>query len=209
MQSSIALSTFHSEYVGLSHSMRILLPLRALLHEVIDMLGLPPAIASTIHCCVHQDNASALLLANSQHLNNRNKYLAVKLHHFWSHVKPGIIEVVKCDTKLMLADTLIDSSVASWIASFSVCWSLVVSLVLILFHSAVNIIISRPIQRKTDDDGRWEWDGRSAGRKRRSERSCRPQNSEPATTRSTFERKSTMTHLPTVNSQTTWLRTTI
>jgi hypothetical protein len=38
-----------------------------------------------------------------QSLNKRNKYLAVKLYHFWMHVKPGIIEVVKCDTRLMLA----------------------------------------------------------------------------------------------------------
>jgi hypothetical protein len=42
---------------------------------------------------LHEDNASALLLANSQHLKNRNKCLAVKLHHFWSHVKLGVIEV--------------------------------------------------------------------------------------------------------------------
>jgi hypothetical protein len=104
IQSSIALSTFHSEYAGLSHSMRILIPLRGLLLETVDQLCLPAAIKSTIHCRVHEDNASALLLANSQHLNNRNKYLAVKLHHFWTHVKPGIIEVVKCDTKVMLAD---------------------------------------------------------------------------------------------------------
>jgi len=105
IQSSIALSTFHSEYAGLSHSMRILIPLRALLLETVQMLNLDAAIASTIYCRVHEDNASALLLANSQHLNNRNKYLAVKLHHFWSHVKPGLIHVIKCDTKLMLADT--------------------------------------------------------------------------------------------------------
>ena len=104
IQSSIALSTFHSEYAGLSHSMRILIPLRGLLIETVAMLNLPEAIASTIYCRVHEDNASALLLANAQHLNNRNKYLAVKLHHFWSHVKPGVIEVVKCDTRLMLAD---------------------------------------------------------------------------------------------------------
>jgi hypothetical protein len=104
VQSSIALSTFHSEYAGLSHSMRILIPLRGLLLETVEKLNLPTAMTSTIYCRVHEDNASALLLANSQHLNNRNKYLAVKLHHFWSHVKPGIIEVVKCDTKLMLAD---------------------------------------------------------------------------------------------------------
>jgi hypothetical protein len=104
IQSSIALSTFHSEYAGLSHSMRILIPLRGLLLETVEKLRLPAAMTSTIYCRVHEDNASALLLANSQHLNNRNKYLAVKLHHFWSHVKPGVIEVVKCDTKLMLAD---------------------------------------------------------------------------------------------------------
>ena len=72
-------------------------------------LGLSPAIAPTIHCRVHEDNASALLLANSQHLNNRNKYLAAKLDHFWSHVKPGVVKVVKCDTKLMLADTFTKS----------------------------------------------------------------------------------------------------
>jgi non-ribosomal peptide synthetase component E (peptide arylation enzyme) len=84
--------------------MRILIPLRGLLLETVERLALPAAMISTIYCRVHEDNASALLLANTQHLNNRNKYLAVKLHHFWSHVSPGIIEVVYCDTKLMLAD---------------------------------------------------------------------------------------------------------
>jgi hypothetical protein len=104
LQSSIALSTFHSEYAGLSHSMRILIPLSGLLLETVARLGLPPAMTPTIYCRVHEDKSSALLLANNQHLNNRNKYLAVKLHHFWSHVTPGVIEMVKCDTKLMLAD---------------------------------------------------------------------------------------------------------
>ena len=106
LQQSIALSTFQSEYQALSHSMRILIPLRGLLLETSAKLMLPSALTSTILCRTHEDNASALLLANSQHLNNRNKYLAVKLHHFWSHVKPGVIEVVKCDTKEMIADHL-------------------------------------------------------------------------------------------------------
>ena len=82
IQSSDALSTFQSECVGLSCSVRVLIPLRGLLLEVVDTLGLPPAIASTIHCRVHEDNASALLLEKSQYLNNQNKYLAVKLHPF-------------------------------------------------------------------------------------------------------------------------------
>jgi hypothetical protein len=106
VQQSIALSTFQSEYQALSHSMRILIPLRGLLLETSAKLMLPPSLTSTIFCQTHEDNASALLLANSQHLNNRNKYLAVKLHHFWSHVKPGVIEVVYCDTKEMIADHL-------------------------------------------------------------------------------------------------------
>jgi hypothetical protein len=70
IESSIALSTFHSEYAGLSHRMRILIPLIGLLLETVEKLGLPAAITSTIYCRVHEDNASALLLANSQHLNN-------------------------------------------------------------------------------------------------------------------------------------------
>jgi hypothetical protein len=104
LQGSIALSTFHSEHSGLSHSMRILIPLRELLLETVKMLDLPAAMASKIYCRVHEDNASALLLVNAQHLNNRNKCLAVKMHHFWSSVKPGIIEVIRCETALMLAD---------------------------------------------------------------------------------------------------------
>jgi hypothetical protein len=100
IQSTIALSNSHSEYAGLSHSMRILIPLRGLLLATVAHLSLPAAITSTIYCRVHEDNASTMLLANAHHLNNRNKYIAVKLHHFWSHVKPGVIEVVKCDTKL-------------------------------------------------------------------------------------------------------------
>jgi predicted RNA binding protein YcfA (HicA-like mRNA interferase family) len=106
LQSTIALSTFHSEYNGLSHSMRIMIPLRGLLLKTVAALELPAALVSTIHCRAFEDNNSALLLANTQHLISCNKYLAVKLHHFWSHVKPGVIEVVKVDTAQQVADLL-------------------------------------------------------------------------------------------------------
>jgi hypothetical protein len=106
LQSTIALSTFHSEYNGLSHIMRIMIPLRGLLLETVAALELPAALVSTIHCRAFEDNDSALLLANTQHLTSRNKYLAVKLHHFWSHVKPGVIEVVKVDTAQQVTDLL-------------------------------------------------------------------------------------------------------
>jgi hypothetical protein len=106
LQSTIALSTFPSKYNGLSHSMRIMIPMRGLLLETVAVLELPTALVSTIHYRAFEDNNSALLLANSQHLTACNKYFAVKLHHFWSHVKPGIIEVVKVDTAQQVADLL-------------------------------------------------------------------------------------------------------
>ena len=40
LQTEIALSTLHSKYVALSHSVRALLPLKSLIKEVIDKLGI-------------------------------------------------------------------------------------------------------------------------------------------------------------------------
>ena len=40
LQTEIALSTLHSEYVDLSHSVRVLLSLKSLIKEVIDNLGI-------------------------------------------------------------------------------------------------------------------------------------------------------------------------
>ena len=40
LQIEIAVSTLHSEYVALSHSVRALLPLKILIKEVIDNLGI-------------------------------------------------------------------------------------------------------------------------------------------------------------------------
>jgi hypothetical protein len=65
--------------------MQIMIPLRGLLLETVTVLELLAALVSTIYYCqAFEDNNSALLLANSQHLMSRNKYLAIKLHHFWS-----------------------------------------------------------------------------------------------------------------------------
>ena len=40
IQTEIAISTLHSEYVALSHSVRALPPLKSLIREVIDNLGI-------------------------------------------------------------------------------------------------------------------------------------------------------------------------
>ena len=69
LQSSIALSTTEAEYVALSQSLRLLLPMQELLAKIIEHVDVPPTIRSnesTIKAMVFEDNNSALLLATSQ-----------------------------------------------------------------------------------------------------------------------------------------------
>ena len=57
---------------------------------------------------VHEDNNSALMLANEQRVTPRTKHYAVKLHWFWSIVNdPTLsISIIKIDTDLQQADYL-------------------------------------------------------------------------------------------------------
>ena len=66
LQTDISLSTIHSEYVALSHSVRALLTLTSLIKEVIDNLGndnekLKFVSSSTIY----EDNNGAIVVATS------------------------------------------------------------------------------------------------------------------------------------------------
>ena len=92
LQTEISLSTLESEYSALSTSMRALLPLLALLKEVIKALLLPYDYRASIRARVFEDNNGALLLATSQRLTNRTKYFLVKRHFFWSYVKSGVVQ---------------------------------------------------------------------------------------------------------------------
>jgi hypothetical protein len=104
LQSEISLSTLEAEYSALSQSLRALLPLRTLLIEVTNAIGVTQALRSTIHARAFQDNQGAYLLATNQRITNRTKYFLVKWHHFWGHVKSGAVEICKTTTNLMRAD---------------------------------------------------------------------------------------------------------
>ena len=106
LQTEISLSTLEAEYSALSMSMRTLLPLRALLLEVLTVLKLPTEFSSSISCRVFEDNNGALLLATKQRITNRTKYFLVKWHFFWSYVRDGTVTVHKVDTLDQLADYL-------------------------------------------------------------------------------------------------------
>ncbi|KAI2506683.1 hypothetical protein MHU86_7784 [Fragilaria crotonensis] len=106
LQSEISLSTLEAEYSALSSAMRTLLPLRAMLIELINGLQLPDTLTSTVKCRVFEDNNGALLLATNQRITNRTKYFQVKWHFFWAHVRDGTIAIIKVDTQEQWADIL-------------------------------------------------------------------------------------------------------
>ena len=115
LQSSIALSTTEAEYSSLSSSLRTLLPLRDLLIEVSQAIGLSPSLRATLHCRAFQDNRAAWQLTTGQRITKRTKYFLVKWHWFWSHVRRSdedntdetrFLEIQACSTHVMRADIL-------------------------------------------------------------------------------------------------------
>jgi hypothetical protein len=115
LQSEIALSTTESEYIALSMATRDLLPLRRLLQEIHrhGLVQLPlqshfnttktNTLAATM---IFEDNASCIVLANSEGHKPRTKHIAIKWHHFHDQIRQGHIKLVKVDTNFNWADLL-------------------------------------------------------------------------------------------------------
>jgi hypothetical protein len=107
LQTETALSTLEAEYSGLSAAMRVLLPTRRLLQEVISTLTtIPPTIVATFHCRIFEDNNGALILALTQRPTSHTKYFHVKWHHFWESINTKEVEINKIATGDQLADYL-------------------------------------------------------------------------------------------------------
>ena len=63
IQTEIALYTLHSEYVVLSHSVRALLPLKSLIKEVIDNLGIDSENLKFVSSStIYEDNNGAIFV---------------------------------------------------------------------------------------------------------------------------------------------------
>jgi hypothetical protein len=120
LQTETALSTMEAEYIALSTAMRSLLPLRHTLQELVAALSLSQDQKSVIHSTIWEDNAAALILANSDppRLTKRSKHIHVKYHWFKSHLVAGLIEIKPIDTKNQLADFLTKSLPIALLAPF-------------------------------------------------------------------------------------------
>ena len=106
---TICLSTAESEYYALSQSMRVLLPIRSLLIEMVEHIDFPPHLRlfdNNLLTTTHEDNTSALSLATDQHITSRTRHYHVRWHFFWQAVQDGAVKVIYVETTNQEADYL-------------------------------------------------------------------------------------------------------
>ena len=109
--SEICLSTLHTEHVGLSNTLRALIPLKSLALDTLEQPNLPGAKVQ-IETKTLEDNQGAYPLATNQQTSQRTKHFNVKYHFFWQHVyhkeknPEGWSHIEKCNTELMNAGHL-------------------------------------------------------------------------------------------------------
>jgi len=105
LQTEIALSTAKAEYIALSQALQDVIPLITLLKEINKVFPIHVR-TPTFVCKVHEDNQSCITMATSQKFTPRTKHIALKYHHFCSHVKRGAIQISYCRTTEQKADLL-------------------------------------------------------------------------------------------------------
>ena len=100
-----ALRTAEAESIALSSALRQVLHMMTLvegIHLVIPIY----ASKSNCVCKVHADNQLCIKMATGIRFSLRTKHIALKYHHFRSHVKSGRVEIQYRPTEEQLADLL-------------------------------------------------------------------------------------------------------
>ena len=105
LETEIVLSTAKAEYIVLSQLLQDVIPLITLLKEINKVF--PAHVKTPMFVCkVHEDNQSCITMATLQKFTPRTKHIALKYHHFCSHVKHGAIQISYCCTTEQKADLL-------------------------------------------------------------------------------------------------------
>ena len=87
LQTAIDLSTLHSDYVALSHSVRALLPLKSLTNEVIVNLGIDSEKLKFVSSStIYEDNNGSIVVSKIPRITPTSKHIAVKYHWFRQNV---------------------------------------------------------------------------------------------------------------------------
>ena len=97
------MSTTEAEYIALSQSMREIIPILEMIHELRNVYDLSKD-KPLINCTLFEDNNGALQLAKEPKYRPRTKHIALKYHHFRQYVKQGLVDIQPIDTKVQVAD---------------------------------------------------------------------------------------------------------
>jgi hypothetical protein len=90
LQTKIALSRAKAEYIAMSSALRKVIPLVTLMKELHTIF--PVHINKpNFFCKGHEDYQSTIKMATSDKFTPQTKHIALKHHHFHSHVKKGYV----------------------------------------------------------------------------------------------------------------------
>ena len=105
LQQETAGSTMQAEIIALAHSMRELLPIMDMVESMSSVVGLPSPQTS-MHVSIHEDNAGALILAETlpPQFTPRSKFYAIKTIWFREQIVLRGIKLLKIDTIEQLGD---------------------------------------------------------------------------------------------------------
>ena len=83
LQTYIALSALHSEFLALSHSIRELIPLKSIIKEVIENLGIDCEKMKFVSSyTVYENNNISIVLATSPRMTPTSNHIHVNYHLF-------------------------------------------------------------------------------------------------------------------------------
>ena len=87
LHTEIYLSTLHSEYVALYHSVRALLPLKSFIKKVMENLGIDSKKVNYVsRSTVYNENNGSIVVAKNPGMNPKSRYISVKHHWFRHHI---------------------------------------------------------------------------------------------------------------------------
>ena len=106
LQGHLSQSTLESEYSCLSTALRMFIPLKNLIKEIIAETKCPKLKDARVHASVFEDNQSTVYLVQNQRITSRTKYLLARWHWFWDMYNKGEFTIIKCATDEQKADYL-------------------------------------------------------------------------------------------------------
>ena len=100
LQTETALSTMEAEIIALAHCCRELFPVMDIVAEIGEVVGMETKELVSMHVSIHEDNAGALVLAETipPQFTPRSKYFAIETVWFREEIQKQGVRLLKIET---------------------------------------------------------------------------------------------------------------